>query len=273
MGFPILVRWHLYIESGPRLPISEWNHWLQVMACWSDDWYYIIVILPSRTNFSKNILPEKCIWRCCKMSVLFKVWCKAINRHCLQIFFGFNSFPPERRGKNFESESNTCYRLGLGTPWIIRKNWFRQYIGAINQQAMTWANADLNLCHHMASQGHDDFKYNFTHQIPIPKMADKMPQNLTALGTSMCWVLNSKGKVCSQYQTFWNSSTSHHQVISSSDIDSWTCCLPRMKVTKTLIFFSVGVLVHFASKTCYTISLIEAKWRIYTSVNNHHCFT
>ena len=25
MGFPILVRWHLYIESGPRVPIS-WVH-------------------------------------------------------------------------------------------------------------------------------------------------------------------------------------------------------------------------------------------------------
>ena len=31
--------------------------------------------------------------------------------------------------------------------------------GAIRQQAITWANVDLDLCHHMAPPGHNELNY------------------------------------------------------------------------------------------------------------------
>ena len=39
----------------------------------------------------------------------------------------------------------------LWTSLMISQHWFRQWLGAIRQQAITWANDDLDLCRHMAS--------------------------------------------------------------------------------------------------------------------------
>ena len=39
---------------------------------------------------------------------------------------------------------------------MIRQHWFRQWLVAIRQQAITWANVDQGLCHHMASHGHNE---------------------------------------------------------------------------------------------------------------------
>ena len=36
----------------------------------------------------------------------------------------------------------------------ISQRWFRYWLGAIRQQAITWANVDQDLCRHMASLGH-----------------------------------------------------------------------------------------------------------------------
>ena len=43
---------------------------------------------------------------------------------------------------------------------MIHQQWFRLWLGAIRQQAITWANVDLDLCHHMASSGHSKLKYD-----------------------------------------------------------------------------------------------------------------
>ena len=32
------------------------------------------------------------------------------------------------------------------------QHWFRSWLGAVRQQAITWANVDLDLCHHIAYQ-------------------------------------------------------------------------------------------------------------------------
>ena len=34
--------------------------------------------------------------------------------------------------------------------------WFRQWLGAVREQAITWANVDLDLCHHMTTLGHNE---------------------------------------------------------------------------------------------------------------------
>ena len=39
---------------------------------------------------------------------------------------------------------------------IISQHWFREWLGAVRQQAITWANVDLDLCRHMASLGHNE---------------------------------------------------------------------------------------------------------------------
>ena len=43
-----------------------------------------------------------------------------------------------------------------GTSPMISQHWFRQWLGAVRQQAITWANVDLVPCRHMASSGHNE---------------------------------------------------------------------------------------------------------------------
>ena len=43
--------------------------------------------------------------------------------------------------------SNKCHRNLL----MISEHWFRYWLSAIRQQAITWAKVDPDLCHHMAS--------------------------------------------------------------------------------------------------------------------------
>ena len=38
----------------------------------------------------------------------------------------------------------------------ISQDWFRQWLGAVSQQAITWANVDPALCRQIASLGHND---------------------------------------------------------------------------------------------------------------------
>ena len=42
---------------------------------------------------------------------------------------------------------------------MIYQNWFRQWLGAVRQQAITWANVDPDLCRHMVSVGHNELIY------------------------------------------------------------------------------------------------------------------
>ena len=39
---------------------------------------------------------------------------------------------------------------------MISQHWFRKWLGAIRQQAITWANVDPDLCRHVVSLGHNE---------------------------------------------------------------------------------------------------------------------
>ena len=39
---------------------------------------------------------------------------------------------------------------------MINQHWFRQWLGAVRQQAIPWPNADQDLCCNLASRGHND---------------------------------------------------------------------------------------------------------------------
>ena len=41
------------------------------------------------------------------------------------------------------------------TPLMRRQHWFRKWLGATRQQAISWANVDADLCHQMSSLGHN----------------------------------------------------------------------------------------------------------------------
>ena len=45
------------------------------------------------------------------------------------------------------------------TLFMISQHWFRQWHGTIMHKAITWADVDLDLCHHMASVGHNELRY------------------------------------------------------------------------------------------------------------------
>ena len=53
---------------------------------------------------------------------------------------------------NVKVPSDECHRTLL----MISQYWFRHLLGAIRQQAITWANICPNLCCHMASLGHNE---------------------------------------------------------------------------------------------------------------------
>ena len=53
-----------------------------------------------------------------------------------------------------KQSSNECYR----TLEMISQHWSRWWLGAIRQQAITWANADSELCCHIASLGHNELR-------------------------------------------------------------------------------------------------------------------
>ena len=67
--------------------------------------------------------------------------------------------------------SGECNR----NPLRISEHWFRQWLDALQQRAITWANDDWDLCHYMASLGHN----LFTHW---GRVTHKCVGNLTIIG-------------------------------------------------------------------------------------------
>ena len=43
-----------------------------------------------------------------------------------------------------------------GTLMMINQHRFREWLGAVRHQAITWTNVDLDPCRHVASQGHNE---------------------------------------------------------------------------------------------------------------------
>ena len=59
--------------------------------------------------------------------------------------------------------SGECHNTSL----IISQHWFRLWLGAVRQQAITWANVDLDLCRHMTSQGHNELIHKNTSSLTL----------------------------------------------------------------------------------------------------------
>ena len=51
-----------------------------------------------------------------------------------------------------KQSSNECHK----TLVMISQHWFRLWLDAVRQQAITWANVDSDLCRHIASLGHNE---------------------------------------------------------------------------------------------------------------------
>ena len=54
---------------------------------------------------------------------------------------------------------------------MINQHWFREWLGAVRQQAITWNNIDPNLFYYMASPGHNVLTYldpwGSCHKVPL----------------------------------------------------------------------------------------------------------
>ena len=90
-------------------------------------------------------------------------WLEAPNNHLKQLQLQY---------------PNTCYGLSLelpvkllsgkchGAALMISQHWFRWWLGAVRQQAITWANIDPDLCRHMASPSQSDLKHPWEYWSP-----------------------------------------------------------------------------------------------------------
>ena len=84
-----------------------------------------------------------------------------------------NSLVPGKAGWDFRTAVfNLIFHIGIfksffilssvechGTIQMVSQHWFRQRLGAVRQQAITWANVDQDICRLMASLGHNNETY------------------------------------------------------------------------------------------------------------------
>ena len=94
--------------------------------------------------------------------------------------------------------SDECHK----TLVLISQHWFRSWLGAVRQQAISWANVDPDLCRHMLSLGPNESSSRW-----------QVTQHIR------CWGWNiprDKG----QYHSCWCPGTSCLQVSSSHDIET-----------------------------------------------------
>ena len=65
--------------------------------------------------------------------------------------------------KMFSFDDVIMCKLALNwTHLMIIQHWFREWLGAVRQPAITWANIDPAVCRHMASPGHNGFSKTTT---------------------------------------------------------------------------------------------------------------
>ena len=91
-----------------------------------------------------------------------------------------NSLVPERFKRNFQVSHFpvnfghwwlrylfwNCPPMNVTVPYWSSQHWFREWLGAIRQQAITRANVDPVPCHHILSLGHNGLTYR-----PVGDMA------------------------------------------------------------------------------------------------------
>ena len=102
------------------------------------------------------------------------------------------------------------------TIFMVSQHWFWQWLGAVRQQAITWANVDPDLCLHMVSLGHNELSYQVWHVLfqiisrylcflltfLIYKMEKMIPQNLSTLSVSLISESGHQGLLLLSWDTF-----------------------------------------------------------------------
>ena len=87
---------------------------------------------------------------------------------------------------------------------MVNQYWFRYWLGAVRHQAITWANVDPDLCHHMSSLGHNELMDWFlilAQPLPGPMMTycHLNQQNTQICSSSLLWNTKAtpcEGKIC-----------------------------------------------------------------------------
>ena len=73
--------------------------------------------------------------------------------------------------------SDECHRALL----MISQQWFRQWLGVVRQQAITWASVDQDPCRHMVSLCHNELT-------PHPKIPERSIPSTASVCLSICLI-------------------------------------------------------------------------------------
>ena len=139
------------------IPTSHLWLWLSwCTACWLVDFWYDDNIQVSIFNLLKSwLVAHRLIW--------WLLGHAAVNLNYT----------------NFQTHINSryldCPQLNtVKTSLMINQHWLKKWLDAVRQQAITWANVDPHLCHHMALLSHNELNqcradhlvsYNTSHRI------------------------------------------------------------------------------------------------------------
>ena len=83
---------------------------------------------------------------------------------------------------------NFCYANVTGPHFIIDQHWFRQWLGAIRQQAITWTTVDPDLFPHIVSSDHKEFKLITSAVYFFPKSVCTVRTTCNILKEYLMWV-------------------------------------------------------------------------------------
>ena len=111
-------------------------------------------------------------------------------------------------------------KINIGTLFIICQNWFRKWktkkkwLGALRQEAITWAYVDPGLCCHMSSPGHSELMilvYCFIKENTPTFLSHLLFQWLPPISTALQWLFfhSSQPPTRTQRQWFWLCGTQH----------------------------------------------------------------
>ena len=69
------------------------------------------------------------------------------------------------------------------------QHWYRWWLGAVRQQAVTWTNVDTDLCHHMVSQGHNELSVHILRPVLGLPFANRWVSTLVpGHQQAQCWL-------------------------------------------------------------------------------------
>ena len=85
------------------------------------------------------------------------------------------------------------------TSLMTSQHWFRQWLGAVRQQAFTWTDVDLHPCRHMASLSHNELKCKVVSH-DRNKLQWNLIQNIMSMMTSSNGnIFRVTGSLCREF--------------------------------------------------------------------------